>query len=58
MSALTIFERDALRIDDYRCTAGPGDAPYPEQHGHYDLAYVRRGSFGYHTRGADRKSVV
>jgi AraC family transcriptional regulator len=51
MPASTIFEGNALCIDDYRCSAGPDDAPFLEVHGHFDLAYVRRGSFGYHARG-------
>jgi len=36
---------------DYRCTSGPGDAPFVEVHGSYSVSYVRKGSFGYRTRG-------
>ena len=35
----------AIRVIDYRCKAGPGDAPYVEAHSHYSLSYVRSGSF-------------
>jgi AraC family transcriptional regulator len=35
----------------HRCTAGPGDRPFAEQHRHHSLSYVQRGSFGCHCRG-------
>jgi AraC-like DNA-binding protein len=47
----TLIERESLSVIDYRCDAGPGDAPYPEVHRTFSLAYVRRGSFGYRYRG-------
>ncbi len=43
----TLWRSDALTVIDYRCDAGPDAAPFTECHGGFDLAYVRRGSFGY-----------
>ena len=51
MPVATLLKRGSLRVVDYRCTAGPGDAPFTEQHASFSLSYVRRGSFGYETRG-------
>jgi len=51
MAVDTILRTRSLRVDDYRCTAGPHDAPFPERHESFDVAYVRRGSFGCQTRG-------
>jgi AraC-like DNA-binding protein len=48
MPAITIAESELLSVTDYRCCAGPGDTPFTEAHGGFSLAYVRRGSFGYH----------
>jgi AraC family transcriptional regulator len=47
----TLLGPGSISAIDYRCTAGPGDAPLPEIHGGFDLAYVRQGSFGYRARG-------
>jgi len=51
MPAATLLREGALRVFDYRCSAGPKDRPFTEQHASYSLSYVRRGSFGYLTRG-------
>ncbi|APR76027.1 Transcriptional regulator, AraC family protein [Minicystis rosea] len=32
---------------DVRCNLGPGDAPFPERHGSWTIAVVRRGAFSY-----------
>ena len=58
MPANTLFRDNALTVVDYRCTAGPGDAPFPESHANYALAYVRRGSFGLKARGASHDLVA
>src|SRR4029453_11087950 len=58
MAARTIFQCSTLTVLDYRCTAGPGDETFVEQHGGFDLAYVRRGSFGYRARGATHELVA
>jgi AraC-like DNA-binding protein len=47
MPAEPILRSGALAVDDYRCSAGPHDAPFVELHQRFALAYVRRGSFGY-----------
>lgn len=51
MGAATIFERGPIRVVDYRCTAAPGDRPFVEVHDAFSISYVRRGGFGYRTRG-------
>src|SRR4030088_327462 len=40
-----------VSIVDCRCTAGPAEKPFVEMHRNYSVAYVRKGSFGYRTRG-------
>lgn len=52
MPASALLKDGALRVFDYRCSAGPHERPYPEQHGSFSISYVRRGSFGYRTRGS------
>jgi AraC-like DNA-binding protein len=47
----TLYSRDGLSIVDYRCGADRGAAPFVETHDRYSVAYVRKGSFGYHARG-------
>ncbi len=51
MSSRTLFQNAALTVMDYRCEAGPDVEPFVERHAGFDLAYVRRGSFGYRARG-------
>ena len=51
MTATTLLDCAALSVTDYTCGAGPHDQPFTELHGRHSIAYVRRGSFGYHTRG-------
>ena len=45
-------------MTDYRCSAGPDDAPYVELHGCHSISYVRRGSFGCRTRGKSFELVA
>lgn len=52
MATSRILQDGAVTVIDYRCSAGPHDAPYVEMHGGFSAAYVRRGSFGYRSRGA------
>lgn len=54
----TLFETAALSVFDYRCTMGPGDTPFIEQHTRHSLSYVRSGSFGYNTRGRSHELVA
>jgi AraC family transcriptional regulator len=48
MPANTISASELLSVTDYQCRCGPGDTPFTEVHGGFSVAYVRRGSFGYH----------
>lgn len=52
MATSRILQDGAVTVIDYRCCAGPKDAPFVEMHGGFSAAYVRRGSFGYRSRGA------
>ena len=46
-----ISESRGLAIYDYRCQVGVGAKPFVEQHGRSSISFVRKGSFGYRTRG-------
>ena len=47
MGATLLLHTASTSALDYRCTAGPDDAPFVELHGGYSVSYVRKGSFGY-----------
>ena len=47
-----------ISVLDYRCNATPADAPFTEQHGAHSISYVRRGTFGYHSRGRSFELVA
>lgn len=51
MTATYLFRSKNLTVFDYRCEAKIGDKPFAEMHGAYSVAYVRKGSFGYHAQG-------
>jgi AraC-like DNA-binding protein len=51
MASTTLLERPSMSVSDFRCTAGPGDKPFAEQHRCHSISYVRKGSFGLHCRG-------
>jgi AraC family transcriptional regulator len=51
MPAMTLLQRGPISVIDYRCSAGPDDRPYVEQHEGFTTSYVRKGSFGYCVRG-------
>jgi AraC family transcriptional regulator len=51
MSMNRISESRGLAIYDYRCQVGVGARPFVEQHGRSSISFVRKGSFGYRTRG-------
>ncbi|HKP27322.1 MAG TPA: AraC family transcriptional regulator [Dongiaceae bacterium] len=53
-----ITERSGLAIYDYRCQIGVGAKPFVEQHRRSSISFVRRGSFGYRTRGRDHELVA
>lgn len=46
-----ISQSESLRIYDYRCQVGVGAAPFVERHERASISFVRKGSFGYRTRG-------
>lgn len=51
MTATTLMRSGSMTVADYRCSRGPHDAPYPERHEAFSIAYVRKGTFGYRYRG-------
>lgn len=48
----------AITATDYRCRFGPHDRAYPEMHDAHSVSYVRKGSFGYRTRGQQYELVA
>jgi AraC-like DNA-binding protein len=55
MHATTLYDGEALSVHAYRCSAGPAERPFAEMHVRYSLSYVRRGSFGCRTLGAEHE---
>ena len=51
MGATNLMQGGSMAVTDYRCSRGPHDAPYPECHEAFSIAYVRKGSFGYRYDG-------
>jgi AraC-like DNA-binding protein len=51
MDATTLLQRQLLSVSEFRCSAGPDDRPFVERHGCHSVSYVRKGSFGCHSRG-------
>jgi AraC family transcriptional regulator len=51
MVSRTLLHNSSLRVVDRRCGASASDSPFTEIHGDYSLSYVRRGTFGYRSRG-------
>src|SRR2546429_9386030 len=51
MTATTLLRRQSITVSDFRCSAGPDDTPFVEQHTRHSISYVRKGSFGCHSRG-------
>src|SRR6266436_8563080 len=51
MDATTLLQRQLISVSELRCSAGTGDRPYVERHGCHSVSYVRKGSFGCHSRG-------
>lgn len=48
----------AVRVVDYRCSAGPVERPFTELHEGHSVSYVRKGTFGYRVRGASYELVA
>src|ERR1700681_1246504 len=51
MTRTTLLQRGSISVSDFRCSAGPDDTPFAEQFGSHSISYVRKGSFGCHSRG-------
>jgi AraC-like DNA-binding protein len=51
MSSTTLLQRPSMTVSDFRCSAVPGDKPFVEQHSCHSISFVRKGSFGYQSRG-------
>jgi len=47
-----------ISVLDYRCDTTPADAPFAEQHAAHSISYVRRGTFGYRSRGRSFELVA
>jgi AraC-like DNA-binding protein len=58
MTATTLLQRPSITVADFRCSAGPGDKPFAEQHRCHSVSYVRKGSFGCRTRGRSFELVA
>ncbi|HME92355.1 MAG TPA: AraC family transcriptional regulator [Myxococcaceae bacterium] len=54
----TLLQGGPISVLDYRCTVGPADEPFVEVHQTFSLSYVRKGSFGYRTRGGSFELVA
>ncbi|HKQ67681.1 MAG TPA: AraC family transcriptional regulator [Methylomirabilota bacterium] len=51
MLSATLLSNSSLRVVDRRCGASASDVPFSEIHADFSLSYVRRGTFGYRSRG-------
>ncbi len=51
MTATALLQHDSISVYDFRCTAGPADTPFVEQHTGHSVSFVRKGSFGCRSRG-------
>jgi hypothetical protein len=58
MSSSTLLQRPSITVSDFRCTAVPGDRPYVELHRSHSISFVRKGSFGYQSRGRSHELVA
>jgi len=58
MAATTVFRGTSISVFDYRCEAGPADAPFVEQHKSFSISYVRKGTFGCCAQGRSFELVA
>jgi len=58
MSSTTLLRRPTLTVSDFRCSAVPGEKPFAELHRCHSISFVRKGSFGYHSRGRSHDLVA
>ena len=54
----TTLRSGSIEVIDRRCTVAPGTEPFVEVHDGFSISYVRRGSFGYRTRGESFELVA
>jgi AraC-like DNA-binding protein len=58
MNRTTLLQRDRMTVNEFRCTAEPGERPFAEQFASHSVSYVRKGSFGCHCRGRFHELVA
>jgi AraC-like DNA-binding protein len=58
MADPSLVHDDAITVIDYRCTASTQDRPFAECHRRHSISFVRKGSFGCHTRGRSFELVA
>lgn len=58
MSSTTLLQRPSMTVSGFRCTALPGDKPFVELHHCHSISFVRKGSFGYQSRGKSHELVA
>src|SRR3984893_17850719 len=51
MTRTTLLQRGSISVSDFRGSAGAADRPFAEPLGSHAISYVRKGSFGCHSRG-------
>jgi AraC-like DNA-binding protein len=51
MDRTILLQGKSISVRDFRCTAAPGDKPFAERFECHSISYVRKGSFGCHSRG-------
>jgi AraC-like DNA-binding protein len=58
MTRTTLLQRGSITVSDFRCSAGPDDTPFAEQHASHSISYVRKGSFGCRCHGRSFELVA
>jgi AraC-like DNA-binding protein len=58
MSSTTLLRRPSMMVSEFRCTAVAGEKPFVERHRCHSISFVRKGSFGYQSRGRSHELVV
>jgi AraC-like DNA-binding protein len=58
MDRTPLLQRKFISVSDFRCTAEPGDRPFAERYACHSVSYVRKGSFGCHSRGRSFELVA
>src|ERR1700694_3974327 len=51
MTRTALLQGASISVSEFRCSAAPGDKPFVEQWASHSISYVRKGSFGCHSRG-------